>query len=130
MLGPLKPGHLFAYGTLKPGLAPRAVANVSARLRPLGEGRVRGALYDLGTYPGLVLQPGAATWVSGTVLELPDEETVLQALDQYEGVEFRRTVCDVVRESGERLQCWVYQFRGNLQGAKRVVSGEWRGPQP
>lgn len=128
MFGPLKPRHLFAYGTLKPGLAPAAVAPLAARLRPVGEGRIRGALYDLGPYPGLVLRPDAATWVSGIVLELPDDEVVLQGLDRYEGVEFSRTECDVVRESGDRLRCWVYEFRGNLRGAKRVVSGEWSGP--
>ncbi len=85
-------------------------------------------LYDLGRYPGLVLEAGSDSWVSGIVLALPDEGSVLRVLDGYEGAEFHRTECEAVLESGRRLRCWVYEFRGNPRGASLVVSGEWSGP--
>lgn len=123
----LTPRHLFAYGTLKPGLAPPEIAALTARLRPVGAGRVRGVLYDLGPYPGVVLDPEAETWVWGAVLALPEGDSLLEALDRYEGREFQRKVCEVELAGGSRLRCWVYEFIGNLRGAKRVVTGEWGG---
>ncbi|GBD32725.1 hypothetical protein HRbin33_01699 [bacterium HR33] len=123
----LRPRPLFAYGTLQPGLAPAAIAALAARLRSAGEGRVRGVLYDLGPYPGVVLDPEAETWVFGTVLAVPDD-SLLGELDRYEGPEFHRTETEALLTSGARLRCWIYEFRGNLRGAKIVVSGKWDGP--
>ena len=52
------PHYFFAYGTLRLG----EMRDINL-LRPAplwqGRGRVRGALYDLGSYPGLVLAQGA-----------------------------------------------------------------------
>src|ERR1700722_17924104 len=77
--------YLFAYGTLQPGLAPTKIARVAARLRTVGEGFVRGVLYDLGGYPGAVADPNAKSKILGTVMELPEDEDVLARLDKYEG---------------------------------------------
>ena len=73
--------YLFAYGTLQPGLAPTKIARVTAKLRPVGEGFVRGVLYDLGGYPGAVADPSAIGKIVGTVMELPEDEGVLELLD-------------------------------------------------
>jgi gamma-glutamylcyclotransferase (GGCT)/AIG2-like uncharacterized protein YtfP len=77
--------YLFAYGTLQPGLAPTQIARVAAKLRPVGEGSVRGVLYDLGGYPGAVADPNAKGRIIGTVMELPEDGSVLERLDRYEG---------------------------------------------
>ena len=78
--------YLFAYGTLQPGLAPTKIARVAAKLRPVGEGFVRGVLYDLGGYPGAVADPSAMGKIAGTVMELPEEEGVLERLDRVRGI--------------------------------------------
>ena len=70
--------YLFAYGTLQPGLAPTKIARVAAKLRPVGEGFVRGVLYDLGGYPGAVPDPNAKGRIIGTVMELPEDEDCLR----------------------------------------------------
>ncbi len=67
---------LFAYGSLRPGRAPAEIAGVAAKLRAVGEGFVRGALYDLGGYPGAVPDAKAKGWIAGTVMELPEDESV------------------------------------------------------
>src|SRR5262249_36826380 len=77
--------HPFAYGTLLGGRRPAAIARTAERLAVLGPATVRGRLYDLGEYPGLVLDP-AANEVHGTICTVPDE-AVLAALDAYEGFE-------------------------------------------
>src|SRR6185436_15278063 len=61
---------LFVYGTLLPGHAPAAMRDVVASLRPVGPATVRGRLYHLGAYPGLVLDAGDASGVvHGMLLE-------------------------------------------------------------
>jgi hypothetical protein len=99
----------------------------------------------------LVLDPAARNWISGIVLALPEGdsvpevlaggtgstmqrrnaagERVLEALDQYEGPQFRRRECEVILESGRRLSCWVYEFMGHLRNAREILSGEWSGPR-
>jgi hypothetical protein len=47
--------HLFTYGTVQPDRAPDEIAPIMAQLRRVGKGFVRGLLYDLGNYPGAIL---------------------------------------------------------------------------
>jgi gamma-glutamylcyclotransferase (GGCT)/AIG2-like uncharacterized protein YtfP len=68
----------------------------------VGEGHVKGTLYDLGDFPALML--AGSQRVRGEIWRCPAER--LQELDRYEGVEeglFRRVGVRV----GETA-CWVY----------------------
>ncbi|MBI4584737.1 MAG: gamma-glutamylcyclotransferase [Planctomycetes bacterium] len=61
---------LFVYGTLLPGLAPAGLLTLISRLRRLGAARVPGLLWDLGSYPCLIIDPAAlagpqAAWQPG-----------------------------------------------------------------
>ena len=76
--------HLFVYGTLKAGLAPSEMSLIVEKLRPIANATVRGLLYDLGEYPGAILNPDSERNITGLVLELPDDPDVLVQLDQYE----------------------------------------------
>jgi hypothetical protein len=49
--------YLFVYGTLQPGVAPREIADAVEELKVIGNATVRGVLYDLGEFPGAVLNP-------------------------------------------------------------------------
>ena len=125
--------HLFAYGTLQPGLAPTKIARVAAKLRPVGEGFVRGVLYDLGGYPGAVADASASGKIFGTVMELLEEEGVLERLDAYEGFdpgspeasEYIRERRTVELVDGGSLECWFYRYNRELRDLPRVESGEW-----
>src|ERR1700677_3617377 len=125
--------YLFAYGTLQPGLAPTKIARVAAKLRPVGEGFVRGVLYDLGGYPGAVADPGAKGRIIGTVMELPEEEGVLERLDRYEGFdpqapetsEYIREKQTVESKTGGTVECWFYRYNRRAKNAPIVESGEW-----
>jgi gamma-glutamylcyclotransferase (GGCT)/AIG2-like uncharacterized protein YtfP len=125
--------YLFAYGTLQPGLAPTKIARVAEKLRPLGEGFVRGVLYDLGGYPGALADPGAKGRISGTVMGLPEDESVLARLDAYEGFdpqspetsEYIRERQIVELKAGGTVECWFYRYNREPQDSRRVESGVW-----
>ncbi len=94
---------LFAYGTLvprEPGPRRRAGWRPDA---------VRGRLYDLGPYPGLVdLDDPGASWVEGFVRPV-DEAELTGRLDPYEGVDeglYRRE--PTTTRAGR--PAWVYTY--------------------
>ncbi len=125
--------HLFAYGTLQPGFAPTKIARVAAKLRPVGEGFVRGVLYDLGGYPGAVADPNAKGRIGWTEMELPEDEGLLARLDAYEGFdpqapqtsEYVRERQFVELKAGGTVACWFYRYNRKAGDADRVESGAW-----
>jgi gamma-glutamylcyclotransferase (GGCT)/AIG2-like uncharacterized protein YtfP len=117
--------HLFAYGTLQAGLAPAEVAPIVAKLRPIGEGFVHGKLYDLGDYPGAVIDPASAWILYGTVYELPEDGEVLRQLNAYEGPGYARIEQLVVLTAGGVVSCWVYDYLGKPGEERFIESGRW-----
>jgi len=112
--------RVFLYGTLRPGHAPKEIADAVSRLRRVGAGTIRGRLYDLGAYPGVVLDDVAGE-VRGEVFAVPDAET-LARMDAYEGYYagdavaslFLRVRVAVALEGGASEDCWVYVYNGPL----------------
>ena len=100
---------LFVYGTLHPDRAPAEIAEVVRGFRQIGRGSVRGKLFDLGEYPGVVLDGGGGV-VNGVVFTLPDG--VLARLDAYEGGSFERERVRVEMADGSRRECWMYVWNG------------------
>jgi gamma-glutamylcyclotransferase (GGCT)/AIG2-like uncharacterized protein YtfP len=125
--------HLFAYGTLLAGRRPAAIARATRRLAALGAATVRGRLYDLGAYPGLVLDPAAASAVHGTVFALPDDAALLAGLDAYEGFDprrparslFVRTSVAAALADGRTLDCLVYVYNRDPANAPLLADGRW-----
>jgi len=128
------PDYLFAYGTLQPGCAPAGVAALAAKLRPVGQGSVRGVLYHLGRYPGAVPDATSQSRISGTVMELPEDDSYLAQLDDYEGFDPRAPdTSDFVRErqivelgDGRKFDCWFYRYKGKLDPTRRIDHGIWQ----
>ncbi|MFZ0773103.1 MAG: gamma-glutamylcyclotransferase family protein [Candidatus Sulfotelmatobacter sp.] len=124
--------YLFSYGTLLPELAPEEIAPTIRRLRPVGRGRVRGWLYDLGEYPGAVLND-AGPAIEGQVFQLPDDPEVLKRLDEYEefdpgnpeGSLFVRKECSVDLDHGKRVPCWVYGYNRHPSSAASLLNGDF-----
>jgi gamma-glutamylcyclotransferase (GGCT)/AIG2-like uncharacterized protein YtfP len=126
---------LFAYGTLQPGCVPRKIVHLAAKLRPVGEGSVRGRLYDLGGYPGAVTDANAESRIFGTVMELPEDAEVLRRLDVYEECdplapdtsEYVRELGEVELVAGGTLECWIYRYNWKPDEERRIESGDWKG---
>lgn len=124
---------LFAYGTLQAGLAPDDVAAVVRDLVSVGNGSVPGTLYDLGSFPGAVLEPNSARRISGIVYRLPSGTDILHRLDEYEEYDptspkdsqFIRRLRPVELCDGRQLECWVYEYNGRTDRAPIVESGAY-----
>jgi gamma-glutamylcyclotransferase (GGCT)/AIG2-like uncharacterized protein YtfP len=140
--------YLFTYGTLQPGHAPAAIASAAARLRHIGEGHVRGTLYDLGRYPGAILNANpadtnarnansraanSARKIHGAVYKLPDDYALLRRLDAYEEYIpnapalslYLRVLHPVELAVGQFLACWMYVYNRDVRSARVVESGRW-----
>ena len=117
--------HLvFVYGSLRRGNA----GAMSVRFPDatfVAEGRVRGSLYDLGAYPGLVLDR-AATVVTGEVYEVNDD--TLHRLDEFELTsDYSRKQVEVEHAS-ERIDCWIYVPERDAEffaHCELIQSGDW-----
>ena len=111
---------LFAYGTLVPAdPGRRAVGGWEPDA-------VRGRLFDLGPYPGLVdLDAPGASWVEGFVRPADDAE-LIGRLDLYEGVDeglYRRE--PTTTRAGR--PAWVYVFAQPMPAGARGPIDRWGG---
>jgi gamma-glutamylcyclotransferase (GGCT)/AIG2-like uncharacterized protein YtfP len=135
--------RLFVYGTLRGDLSHEMSMALAQRASLLGEGAVQGQLFNLGTYPGLVLSDRAQDVVKGEVYEIAPErlQATLNLLDEYEGLgpldpephEYRREAVRVALSSGELVDAWAYVLNQTTQGLPRIPSGdfrEWRDAHP
>src|SRR5256885_2017770 len=122
--------YLFLYGTLLPNQTPTEMADIVDQLQHVGSAHVRGRLYDLGEYPGAILDSSSDMKISGEVFEIPDKRDVLSALDSYEGYNptypsrslFLRKQSSVHLADGRTLTCWIYVYNKN-PGTAPLVRG-------
>lgn len=114
-----EPSLLFVYGTL----GPRYLGGDRV---DWGPDAVRGRLFDLGPYPGLVdLDDPTADWVEGDVRPTTGSE-LEGSLDTYEGVEegrYRRV--ETRTRAGRHV--WVYVYARSLPECARGPLTRWEG---
>jgi gamma-glutamylcyclotransferase (GGCT)/AIG2-like uncharacterized protein YtfP len=126
---------VFVYGTLRKAVG-HAMHRILARdARFVGPATVRGALYDLGAYPGLVTGGDAARLVHGEVYALdPDSaDATLADLDAYEGCaatdpephEYRRVVVQVTLADGALLAASTYVLNRPHAGLQPIPDGDY-----
>ena len=120
----MSPHLVFVYGSLRRGNA----GAMSVRFPDatyVGEGKVRGSLFDLGEYPGLVLN-GEDSIVTGEVYEVDDD--TLDKLDKFELTSdyIRKQV--EVEQGSERMDCWIYVPERDPEffaDCELIESGDW-----
>lgn len=122
--------RVFFYGTLMTGFNRRLRIGIDSKLRYVGRGSIRAALFDLGLYPAAV--PGDGR-VWGEVFETDEPEAVLAGLDSIEGYEpeeperslYTRAQAPVTLEPDLVVQAWVYFYNAPLGQAARIPSGDY-----
>jgi gamma-glutamylcyclotransferase (GGCT)/AIG2-like uncharacterized protein YtfP len=112
---------------LKPGLAGFEELGLKARVDVMGSDKIAGTLYDLGDYPGLILNGGGT--VAGYLLR-PHDEALLSLLDEYElydelNPETSEYIRLIVRTIERGIEAWVYIYNKPINGRPTVNSGEW-----
>jgi gamma-glutamylcyclotransferase (GGCT)/AIG2-like uncharacterized protein YtfP len=115
--------HLvFVYGTLRRGEA-GAMSIRFPGSKFIGEAGVSGTLYDLGAYPGLLLNESDST-VVGEVYEVDDE--ILDELDEFEASSrYLRKQVEISLGSHKRA-CWVYEPDPEFYSLRTLImSGDW-----
>ncbi|HEX7871343.1 MAG TPA: gamma-glutamylcyclotransferase family protein [Sphingobium sp.] len=118
---------IFVYGTLRPGDVGFTEAGLEGRVEIVGPACVHGTLYDLGEYPGIVLD--GIGLVHGELL-LPRDNGVLPLLDDYElynpsdpaSSEYVR-VCVKTVDSG--VSTWIYIYNFPLSNVPTIGGGDW-----
>ena len=123
--------HVFVYGTLR-----RGDDNDITRLLPpprfVGAGLIRGVMYHLGAYPGVVLaksdNPMSAAVVGEVYAIEPELERVLDEIEelypQQKDEYFKRTL--QVGVGLARMTCIVYEINPVYVAGKPIIaSGDW-----
>ena len=135
--------HVFVYGTLRRG-EQRDINLLKPSPRWVGPASVEGVLYDLGSYPGLMLgsnQHPEQKMVRGEVYEISD--ALEHLLDEIEGVgpvprgEYEKREIVVQAEcanatdevaASNAVSCLVYEASQNrVAGCAVIFGGDWVG---
>ena len=115
--------HLvFVYGSLRRGGAGAMSIRFPAS-RFIADARVSGSLYDLGAYPGLLLNESNSP-VVGEVYEVDDE--LLRELDEFEASSNYRRKQVEISLGTERKVCWTYEPDPEFYSLQTLItSGDW-----
>jgi gamma-glutamylcyclotransferase (GGCT)/AIG2-like uncharacterized protein YtfP len=125
--------HLFVYGSLRSGFKSPVYEYISRFFKFIGDARIKGRLYDMGSYPAGV-PASEESYIVGELYQAKNQHEFSWAigqLDDYEGVSveadevqlYRREVTDV-NLNGEVIKAWVYWYNGNVEGRPVIASGD------
>lgn len=118
--------RVFVYGTLRGGGSNHFRL---AGSRFVGAGRVKGRLYRIDWYPGLIIDPEADD-VLGEVYDVSVEQ--LRELDVFEGIsageiegcEYKRVLTEVTGRDST-THAWVWEWVGPFTETDRIPDGDW-----
>jgi gamma-glutamylcyclotransferase (GGCT)/AIG2-like uncharacterized protein YtfP len=115
--------HLvFVYGTLRRG-GMRAMSMTFPNSQFIAEAKVSGSLYDLGAFPGLLLNE-SDSWVTGEVYEVDDE--LLNKLDDIEASSYYGRKQVEISLGTLRRICWIYEPNPEFYSLRTLItSGDW-----
>src|SRR5687768_670177 len=124
---------LFVYGSLRSGFRSPAYEYVSCFFDFKGEARVRGKLFDMGSYPAAI-PSNDNSFIVGELYEIrkPDEFSwAIGQLDDYEGVSveadeiqlYRREITEVYINNTV-THAWIYWYNGDVSGKPLIPTGD------
>jgi gamma-glutamylcyclotransferase (GGCT)/AIG2-like uncharacterized protein YtfP len=125
--------RLFVYGSLRSGFKGPAYDYISRFFKLVGEAKVRGLLFDMGSYPAGI-PTNESNFIVGELYESNNRNEFSWAigqLDDYEGVTvepdevqlYRREITEVYT-NGQVTHAWIYWFNGNVSGHPVISSGD------
>jgi gamma-glutamylcyclotransferase (GGCT)/AIG2-like uncharacterized protein YtfP len=124
---------LFVYGSLRSGFRSPAYEYISRYFDLVGEAKVKGELFDLGSYPA-ARPTDKNKFIIGELYRIRNENEFSWAigqLDDYEGVHvdfdetqlYRRDVAEVYIDN-EITNAWIYWYHGDVNDKPIIESGD------
>lgn len=125
--------YLFTYGTLLSGIC-HPMHEILLRHASLQEtGFINGKLYELGSYPGLVLSNSVKKIVWGEIYRIHEEVELFKYLDDYEGCadhssqphEYRRDLVSIQGLDQGSLLAWTYLYKLPVNQLQFIPDGDY-----
>jgi gamma-glutamylcyclotransferase (GGCT)/AIG2-like uncharacterized protein YtfP len=125
--------QVFAYGSLRSGFHSPAYEYISRYFNFLGEAKVKGELFDLGTYPA-ARPTDQNKFIIGELYRIKNENEfpwAMGQLDDYEGVSvafdemllYRREIAEVHIDN-KITNAWIYWYIGDIKDKPVIESGD------
>ncbi|MBS1620871.1 MAG: gamma-glutamylcyclotransferase [Bacteroidetes bacterium] len=125
--------QLFVYGSLRSGFKSPAYEYISRSFELIGEAKVKGKLFDMGSYPaGIPSRDNSFITGELYVAKGSDEfHWAISQLDDYEGVNVEPDVMQLYRRELTEVylnktvtHAWIYWYNGDISGKKLIASGD------
>ncbi|WP_114940341.1 gamma-glutamylcyclotransferase family protein [Mucilaginibacter endophyticus] len=122
---------LFVYGTLlQPGNEFADYLNKHCKF--INKGKVNGRLYDIGEYPGAVIDNAEALFIHGAIFIMDEPQTILEVIDDYEGIgeaydhpqEYTRELVKIQTVNGAE-NCWMYIYNLPVSTHRQIIGGDY-----
>jgi gamma-glutamylcyclotransferase (GGCT)/AIG2-like uncharacterized protein YtfP len=125
--------QLFVYGSLRSGFNHPAYAYISTHFELVGSAKVKGKLYDLGSYPA-ALPTNEEVFILGELYQLKEEmefSWAIAQVDDYEGVNpepgetalYIREMTEVYIDN-RTTNAWIYWYNNDVTGKPLIASGD------
>ena len=125
--------QLFVYGSLRSGFKSPAYEYISRFFSFVGDAKVKGKLFDLGSYPAGV-PANNDSFIIGELYAIkhePEFAWAIGQLDDYEGVSvepdeiqlYKRGLVDVY-VNDTITPAWIYWYIGSVEGKPLIESGD------
>jgi gamma-glutamylcyclotransferase (GGCT)/AIG2-like uncharacterized protein YtfP len=102
--------YVFVYGTLKKGFYNHGfLTRRGEMVRFIENATIRGKMYDLGSYPAIILDDIESGQIQGEVYEITSK--ILDQLDDLEGVPTLYSKSEI--QVNEKILAWVYHMKPN-----------------
>ncbi|MBK0379030.1 gamma-glutamylcyclotransferase family protein [Mucilaginibacter segetis] len=129
MLKTLETEFLFVYGTLLQQHN-KFTLYLNMHCSFYNKGQIKGRLYDIGEYPGLIVDNNAG-YVYGNIYKIGNPE-ILRELDIYEGngpeeeqpnLYIRQK--HLIETDNDTVKAWLYHYNLPIENLKQITSGNY-----
>jgi gamma-glutamylcyclotransferase (GGCT)/AIG2-like uncharacterized protein YtfP len=118
--------YLFVYGTLRSEFSNPYARRLHAESHLAGRASVAGSIYLIDHYPAY--RPDPHGEVHGELYHLKTPAETLEALDHYEGTDFRRVRTRILTGGMAGQPAWIYEFESDPPASARIESGDFCSP--
>lgn len=121
--------HIFIYGTLMKDYENYKKFSLSEKLNYIGKGKLNGTMYDLGDYPGIIINDQDSS-IKGELYKIKDQR-ILRDLDEFEcyhpdSVKESLYIRKEVQLTKPSIKSWCYIYNKSINNKNKIKSGDWR----